>query len=268
MIRHSGSGRNPDVDDWSVEYAGKDNLAFLSAALHAAREGGDAGALGAIVLLGHRDLPGIALRRAQSVLRWDSRPSLWSHALLVVGEQADVAEVATREVTVHSRAGVFPEPAYNAVVPGELGLFADPERDANVALLTFDLSRDEAEKIVERAVRRPNLERLRYDLWETLGVWCAYLWSRHIPSNPLRDGYPMASSALLEYCYEAIDVDLSPGASERNSAPEHLWNAALWWHNEFASLSPRRKVRGWYCVRDSGCSVLDAPRLDDSLDRG
>jgi hypothetical protein len=27
---------------------------------------------------------------------------------------------------------------------------------------------------------------------------------------------------------EAVGIDLTPGASERNSSPEHLWNTALW----------------------------------------
>jgi hypothetical protein len=45
----------------------------------------------------------------------------------------------------------------------------------------------------------------------------------------------MFSSALIEYCFEEIRLDLSPATSERNSAPEHLWNSARWWTREFRS---------------------------------
>jgi hypothetical protein len=29
--------------------------------------------------------------------------------------------------------------------------------------------------------------------------------------------------------YEAVGIDLTSGASERNSSLEHLWDTALWW---------------------------------------
>jgi hypothetical protein len=268
MIRHSGSERNAEMVDWSDEYRSADNTEFFAAALAAARDGSEAGSLGAIVLLGQRDLPGVALRRAQSVLRWDLRPSYWSHVMVIVGEGDDVAAVPTREVTIHSRSGVLAEPANNAVVPAHLGLFTDPERDANVALITVGMSSGEAKSVVSRAVDEPNLDRLRYDLWDTLGVWQAYLWSRQIPVSPLREGYPMFSSAFVEYCYEAIRIDLSPGASERNGSPEHLWNTAMWWHEQLAELTPPRPIRGWFCIRDPGCAVLGRSSLDEPAHRG
>jgi hypothetical protein len=245
-------------------FTDQDNVAFFRAALSAAKERTEAGSLGAIVLIGQRDLPGVALRRAQSVLRWDLRPSFWSHAMVVVGEHDDAAAVPTREVTLHSRSGAFPEPANNAVVPASLGLFADARRDANVALITIRMSPDEAGDVVHRAVDAPNLDRLRYNLWETLGVWQAYLWSRQMTTSPLAEGFPLFCSAFLEYCYEAIGVDLSPGASERNSSPEHLWNTALWWHEQLAELSPPRDIQAWSCVRDRGCSVLDPTDSHDA----
>ena len=110
-------------------------------------------------------------------------------------------------MTLHSRAGHFPEPADNAITPATLEHYKD---DPNVALLKVRTTPEEAQAIAERATTQPNLERLRYDLFETLGYWQAYLWTRGT-ANPLETGVPMAASALVEYCYEAIQLDLTPG---------------------------------------------------------
>jgi hypothetical protein len=237
MLRHSQSDKpNPDVT--IVEREG-DNLAFFADTI--AELGGDGTAM--IGLVGSCDLPGVALRRAQSILRWDRRPSLWSHAFLIV-------EDGLREVTLHSRAGHFPDPADNAITKARLEDYRD---DPNVALLKIRTTPEEAKRIAERATRQPNLERLRYDLFETLGFWQAYLWTRGTP-NPLETGVPMAASALIEYCFEEIQLDLTPGANDRNSAPEHLWNSARWWTDAFAEFE--RPIQGRAIIRDPNCKVL------------
>jgi len=42
--------------------------------------------------------------------------------------------------------------------------------------------------------------------------------------------------------------------AERNSAPEHIWNAAVWWHEAFAREG--HPIGGYYALRDKGCSLL------------
>jgi hypothetical protein len=249
VLRHSHSEEaNPHVEDWTDRYADKDNAAFFADAI--ASLTGEAGCerLALIGLVGSCDLPGVALRRAQSILRWDRRPSLWSHAFVLVD-----AGDGIREVTLHSRAGVFPEPADNAVTAATLGHYGDARLDPNAAVLAVRMDAAEAKEVAERATLRPNLERLRYDLFETLGFWQAYLWTRGTP-NPLEQGVPMASSALVEYCYEAIQLDLTPGANDRNSAPEHLWNGARWWSEAFGEFD--RPIHGRAVLRDKECRVL------------
>jgi len=238
MLRHSQSDdQNPDVTVVTKDH--KDNTSFFAEAIE--ELGGDGLAL--IGLVGSCDLPGVALRRAQSILRWDRRPSLWSHAFILV-------EDGIREVTLHSRAGHFPEPADNAITPATLDHYKD---DPNAALLKVRTTPEEAKQIAERATKQPNLERLRYDLFETLGFWQAYLWTRGTP-NPLENGVPMAASSLIEYCYEEIQLDLTPGANDRNSAPEHLWNAARWWREAFKEFN--RPISGRAIIRDPNCKVL------------
>jgi hypothetical protein len=256
VLRHSQSDEgNPDVTEWEQD---GDNLAFFRAALGelaAVPEHGRA----VIGLVGHTDLPGVLLRRAQSILRWDRRPSLWSHAFLVVEPLADdVGAVGIREVPLHSRTGAFPEPNDNAITAATLGHYASVKRDPNVALLSVRMSDEEATSVIERATTSPNLERLRYDLFETLGFWQSYLWTRGT-GNPLESGVPMAASSMVEYCFEAIGHDLTPGANDRNSAPEHLWNGARWWTKEFGAFD--RPMIGRYLIRDPGCTGLGAGEL-------
>jgi hypothetical protein len=260
MIRHSGSSsKNARVKDWTGKFRGKDNLEFFAAALaELTRKKSGHGGLMSIGLLGQRDIPGVTLRHAQSILRWDLRPSLWSHAFLIAGRLPDVkgiGDLPIREVSIYSRTGAFPEPAYNAVSDATLGVYADRESDANVALLSVEMTDEQVENVAERAIQNPNLDRGRYDFWETLGIWASYLWSSGMRPNPLREGFPMFSSAFVEYCFEAIPLDLSPAASERNSAPEHIWNSALWWDDAFTEYE--HPISGYCCLRDRGGALLD-----------
>jgi hypothetical protein len=258
VLRHSQSEiENPNVVDRSADYVEKHNTAFFTDALRelSAEDGFGHGGLAVIGLVGSCDLPGVALRRAQSILRWDRRPSLWSHAFLIVDALGDGGNAAIREVTLHSRSGMFPEPADNAIVHGTLDRYANPRIDPNVALLAVRMTAEEAAAVASRAVDRPNLERLRYDLFETLGFWQAFLWTRGTP-NPLEQGVPMFSSSMIEYCFEEIQLDLTPGANDRNSAPEHLWNGARWWDEAFGEFE--RPIHGRYVIRDTHCGVLGA----------
>jgi hypothetical protein len=259
MIRNSlAKSANPTVNDWTDRYADKSNLEFFTDALAALRDDvdGDGGRM-TIGLVGSRNLPANGLRHAQSYLRWDHRPSLWSHAFLITGSTKDttIESLPIREVTLHPRTGEFPPPETNAVVDGTLGLYGDARLDANVALIAVSMKPDEVDKVAERAAD-PNRDRLRFNLWETLGVWQAFIWSAGTRSNPLRDGHPIPSASFVEYCFEAINVDITPGASERNSAPEHVWNAVKWWAEAYDSQS--RTVHAYFVHRDDGASMLDA----------
>jgi hypothetical protein len=268
MIRHSGATeRNPRLIDWSGDYADADNVRFFADALAAvAKDGRGNGGLMTIGLLGQRDIPGVTLRNAQSILRWDLRPSLWSHVFLISGESdatpEATAELPIREVAIYSRTGEFPDPANNGVTTGKLGLYRRPQLDANAALLAVEMDAKDVKEVSARAVDDPNLDRLRFDLWEMLGVWESYLWSSGGRTNPLREGLPIFCSAFAEYCFEAIRVDLSPGASERNSAPEHIWNGAVWWHEAFEAFG--HPMSGYYVLRDKGCSPLGPDELQEA----
>jgi hypothetical protein len=262
--RHSrATERNPQLVDWTPSHRSGDNVRFFTDALtELTNESDTSRGLMAIGLLGQRDIPGVTVRQAQSVLRWDLRPSLWSHVFLIAapwdGRPTSVRTLPLLEVTLHPRNGEFQRPERNAVMPGTLGTYRDARVDGNAALLVIQMSAKETEAVAARA-QNPNLDRIRYDLWSTLGIWETYLWSSGQRPNPLREGVPVFCSAFAEFAYEAIHLDLSPGASERNSAPEHLWNAAAWWHPTFEGLG--HPIQGRYVLRDKGCALLGSEEL-------
>ena len=278
MRASPAESKNKQLGDWSKWVLSNefDNLKFFSEALKVMDSDYQIGNRGhmAIGLVGSRDIPGVTLRRAQSVLRWDRRPSLWSHAFLIaqpLRRRGNVAKLDILEIPLFPRNGQFPKPESNGLNESTLEVYANPQVDANVALITVakaqtegepvGLSNQEVRAIAERA-GQPNADRLRYDLWDCLCAWQQYLWSEGQGPNPLREGVPVPSSAFVEMAYEAIGLDLVPSASERNSAPEHLWNAAVWWHQS----SVREKfpddlpfvLTGCYALRDLGCSLASS----------
>ena len=268
-MRHSTNTRkNPAVLDWTSSFQRRSNVAFFAEALRDMKKKqiGNHG-VGVIGLIGRRDRAGILLRHAQAALRWDERPSRWSHAFLMAAPaQADRELLGTPiwEVTLQPQDTADPGPERNGVQEGRLGDFDDPVVNANVALLVVTMTDQEAQRVLERA-REPNIDRVRYDLWKSLGRWQAYLWATQDRINPLEHGFPMFCSSYVEMAYEAIQLDLTPGASEHNSAPEHLWNAALWWHGAYRELG--HPISGYAVVRDGPAVPLEpsSSRLPDHL---
>lgn len=259
MRNSQATEKNPAIEDWSESYRQKKNSHFFGDALTAlAKKGASHDGLMLIGLLGQRDIPGVMLRTAQSVLRWDLRPSLWSHAFLIANRinGSPVKKTKILEVPIHPRDGTFPRPEDNAVHETELRFYDDSRIDANAALLAVSMTEAEADSVAARA-RNYNIDRLRYNFWETLGVWQSYLWASGGRQNPLREAIPIFSSAYIEMAFEAIQFDITPGASERNSAPEHIWNAALWWQEAMGEMYQRR-ISGFYVLRDEGCSLLSS----------
>ncbi len=264
--------RNQRIGNWSNWSAQKNNLEFVSEALVTMKQlgVGNDGEF-AIVLIGSRDLPGVTLRQAQSVLRWDRRPSFWSHAFLINSKwngKSNIGKLPIVGVPLYSRAGAFPDPKNNGVVTATLDAYADPKIDANIALLSVAKTTEMGPKSLDKKLIRtlrarvndPNADRLRYELWDSLCAWNRYLWSSGDASNPLRNNIPVPATAFVEMVYEAINLDLVPGASERNSAPEHIWNTSHWWLQHQATdegFDQPYTTCGCFAIRDPGCSTLD-----------
>jgi hypothetical protein len=271
IMRHSGTATpNQSIVDLTAEYAGtdKDNLDFFLDALQRLDDQG-VGNKGKMVigLVGERDLIGVELRRAQSVVRFDHRPSKWSHAFLIAGEtpkeKSELAGTKVLEVTMSPRSGVLADPNSNGLTIGRLGNYVSPVVTANAALIAVKMTDAEAEAVFQKATH-PNRDRARYNLWDALSVWQGYYWSQGHRPNPLEEGFPMFSSSYVEYAFEGIDLDVTPSASERNSAPDHLYSAAKYWNENMTDLN--HPMFGYLVVRDPGCAVLYQDEVKSAAD--
>lgn len=271
VMRHSGSNAPSDgVVDLTDDYAGtdKDNLDFFMEALALLKKKrvGNGGKM-VIGLVGERDLIGVTLRQAQSVVRFDRRPSKWSHAFLIAGaipdNKDDMANVKVLEVTMSPRGGAMADPNSNGLTIGRLGNYVSPVVTANVAVIAVKMTDKEADAVFEKATH-PNRDRGRYNLWDSLSIWQGYYWAQGHRPNPLEEGFPMFSSSYVEYAYEGIDLDVTPSASERNSTPDHLYNAARWWQENLTDLN--HPMSCYLAVRDPGCSVLYQDEVKHAAD--
>jgi hypothetical protein len=198
---------------------------------------------GAILLVGALDTLSLALRRAQGVLRFDQRPSKWSHAALIVRWHDDVARTAGVEVTLDPVERRQQVPERNGVTTFELGRYFDEERYPNVALLSFELEPPKLEPgfestLASPAERRalaietaltPVKDRERFPLWDLLGAWARHAYLPYTTPNPLLEGMPLPCASLCEYAYEAAGIDLTPGATGHNNCPEVLYATARHW---------------------------------------
>ena len=218
---------------------------------------------GAILLVGARDTLSLALRRAQGVLRFDQRPSKWSHAALIVRWQGDVGASVGVEVTLDPVERRRQVPERNGVTTFRLSRYFDEQSYPNVALLSFELEEPErvpgmegtlpsgAERraVVLETALTPVKDRERYPLWDMLGAWARHAYLPHTTPNPLLEGVPLPRAALCEYAYEAAGIDLTPGATGNHNCPEVLYATAKHWAEGVASTQ-RASVRLYSLERD------------------
>ncbi len=285
-IRYDASARsNPGIVDLTSSFKGRDNASFLAEVaqrLQAASEQPDAsgrrhdpGGVAAIGLIGEYGLLSYGIRRAQELLRVDGTPSYWSHAFLIA---SPLANTAAGNRSAGSSAWIWestlePDTRFsrfsdrNGVAPRRISDYSRAKFDLfhahcapNVAVLSISLSPAEREAILQRA-DDPDVDQLRYDLLGLLGTWFAYLTNRAVHRNPLSEGNGVHSSAYAQLAYDAAGIDLAPGAHQRNTSPEHIWQAARYLWQTFRAPDPNapttveRSVIGWFCARDRACVV-------------
>lgn len=224
----------------------------------------------AIGLLGQYGPLGYALRRAQEVIRVDRTPSHWSHAFLFLDplsldpaqNRDPVRSPRLLEATLHP--GQSPSELFAFRQGVNVRRFADyadagfepdaPPGSPNIAVLCLGLSASERAAIRTRALH-PEADLMSYDLPELLGTWFHYALGLGKRPNPLVEGVGTPSASFLQLAYDAAGIDLSPGANDRNSAPEHLWQAVRYLHPMFEALTPEgtlapRPFIGFHCVRE------------------
>jgi len=290
----SGATKSPTLSDLTSRFRQKDNAAFyaevarrLKSAAKRPGPGGtgfDAGGVACIGLLGEYGLLGYGIRCAQEAFRTDHSPSYWSHAFLIstalnederVNRSAkqspwiweSTLEPATLFTRLVDRNGVGPRRIAD-YARADFDLFC-PHCVPNVAVLAIGLTPEERKAMLDRA-DDPDVDQLHYDITGLLGTWYAYLTDRASQPNPLSLGHGIFCSAYVQLAYEAAGIDLAPGAHQRNTSPEHIWQAFKYLEAtcqildaETNRLSPR-PMMGFYCVRDRACVLapveVEVPR--------
>ncbi len=189
------------------------------------------GATGGILLLGGTSLADFRIRVAQSHLRQDMSPSLWSLAgILRDGRAFD-------SVPLGWRGDIAEVPRVNGVQRCRIADHDDPIRYPNIAILHF--TRDMASLL--RHADSVKDHRSALDLPNLMLAWLGFVWGAGRTANPLLNGVGVPSAAYLETAHALAGIDLTPGVSAESSCPEAIWQAAKWWQGYYAEAAEARR---------------------------
>jgi hypothetical protein len=217
-----------------------------------------------VLLVGGSDWRSLGLRHAQATLRFDRRPSAWSHAALILDWDGDnVARSSGVEASLDPEQPQLHVPERDGVTAFSLRRYFDALHYPNVCLAAFTPpAGPEGESGLARiseAARNPQRDGIRFPVWDAFGAWHHYLYQPYKCRNPLLDGLGVPSALLCEAALEAAGVPAAPGATEIQIAPEHLWATFKHWHDQ---LGESIQLRGWRLVRDEASRPLPALSME------
>ena len=210
-----------------------------------------------IILLGGSSLSHFRVRVAQSHLRSDMLPSLWS----LCGIMLPGSRFASVPLEVGS--SVSSVPRTNGVRITSLGEYDDPERFPNVAVIRFAEIHDRAHEDIDAV----SAQRSIIDLPALVVPWLGYIWSTPGATNPLLDAIGLPSAAFVETVFAMSGFELTPGLSSSSSCPEAIWQSAKWWSAyyegaaETSSLPHARSMvpAGVFVTRQPAAAVVNEP---------
>jgi len=206
-------------------------------------------------LVGGRDPASIAIRQAQSFLRFDRRPSYFSQVFLFTGRGEGILEcrVVGADPTRPESCGVIRDRARR---------YADPESWPNKAVVGFTFLPAEGGvepkarvKKVLGAAGAASAVRDRYDLWEMIAGWQPYLFEPSRTANPLAGRLAHPGAAYVRYALGFAGIEAAPGALDQFDAPEHFWAAAYYWYRAYADPAVGVRVSLWRQIQDQSASV-------------
>jgi hypothetical protein len=207
-------------------------------------------------LVGGCDLASIAVRQAQSVFRFDRRPSYFSHCFLFEGRGSRILECKV--------VGADPSrPEHNGVSKTDARAYSDGSLYPNRALIGFEFGRhagrERRRAVLDRA-KYPNASVDRIDLWSMVCDWQPYLFDSHRYRNPLLESTPHPGAAFVTWALDAGGIDVTMGASEPTDAPEHIWAVANWWSEAHGGEDFDVKISIATSIRHKDCSY---PKPDE-----
>lgn len=220
-------------------------------------------------LAGANDPAAIAVRRAQSFLRFDRRPSYFSEIFLLTGNGDEIIYCPLVGADCRKPEGL-------GIVIGNTSAFADAEQWPNQAIVSFTFpppkKKDKqaiqpADRVARalKAARDPKAARERYDLWAMTAAWQRYLFEPVRTPNPLMGDTPHPGAAFIRWVLSLAGVETSPSALDELDAPEHLWASANYWYRSYETPEIAAEVSLVRDIRDpAGTVSLPAPPPEPS----
>jgi hypothetical protein len=201
-----------------------------------------------LLLVGGRQASDFRIRVAQSHVRHDMTPSHWSHVCLVGERDRDALDdTEIVELSLEPRGGFGFPPPTNGVQVERLERYRDARAWPNVALVVVPLER----KAIAAQVLQVFRNRSAVDLLELSLRWLAFVWGVAGAGNPLVEGVGVPSAVLVETLLGAAGFDVTPSLPARQSCPEAIWQAAIWWHDYYRRTREEQgSLAGVWCADD------------------
>jgi len=178
---------------------------------------------GAICLFGGVEPIGRIIRDAQSLITNDGKPSLWSHAAVLIGRREDdfhwllESDISLNLERVQLR---------NGAQENRIDKYADSAKYPNLAILDFDLNEDSTKRVIGKALDLV-VQNVMYPISGLLGTLIAYAFRMEDRENVLNDPAALYCSAFVKEAFLSIGLDLAPGVATTNTSPEHLYQTPV-----------------------------------------
>ncbi len=203
-----------------------------------------------IGLAGACDPASVAVRHAQTFMRFDRRPSYFSDVFVFTGRED--------EVILAPIVGADPSrPESLGIIRASCDDFAVVRRHPNIALIavTLEVNASERMKRFYRAVRQPAVIAEDRRLWSLVADWQPYVFQPDRVTNPLHEGVSHPGTVLARWLLAEAGVEGAPGATEDADAPEHLWAFAKWWGEAMKDEAVSATVKHHRNITDPRCGV-------------
>jgi len=190
-----------------------------------------------VLLAGGSDFASCTVRQQQGLMRYDRRPSDYSHAALICDFRPDTPEQSWGlELDPLRVPATQQAPEHAGVTPFRLLDYLDAEAFPNLALMRVPLPDPARAEAVVNAARTPIRDLQRFPFLRWLASWRAFVTSPETVPHPLQNRTPHPGAAFISMAYEAAEITLIPGATDLQHCPELLWaNAKHWSHAVCAS---------------------------------
>ena len=203
-------------------------------------------------LAGACDPASVAIRRGQSYMRMDRRPSYFSEAGIFTGRDDEVLSIKV--------VGADPtQPESQGIVRTSSGEYSDTRRYPNLVLVSLTVESDSDRRVASfrRRTRNPEAIRDRFDTWAMLAGWQHYLFEPDRSPNPMHSGVSHPGATFVRWMLDAVGIEGAPGATEEADSPEHLWALAKWWSESMADPAVGVSLDYYRVISDPGCTVSD-----------